>query len=282
VKDEYQKLIERIKDNDPELMEDLVPKSSNYVETARNARDLAENTLGSEYLKQTGVSVPNIKTATRSQLESFANKLKEEAYPELKNTNIDIQDYLKGGNVGEFAPSKNQVSLSKHYLPDAESIAGKTFHELGHAYDETKGLTGSVADDALSMGKKGLIKSLGLKSGSDLTKLDPSVISEVMQLGHHAKIPGLRSSSFGLSALKNLLSAKNFKSLPLAGPAIAGALTLAATGDASAATQAATPILSEAGDIGPEADSLEASIEDPTKSYEQRKKAIESLSKRNQ
>lgn len=277
----YKDLIQRIKDGDPDLMEDLVSKSPDFVSTSRGARDLAEDTLGSEYLRQTGVSVPDIKTASRSQIESFANKLKEEAYPELRKTGIEIPDTLPGGNIGKFSPSTNKISLAKDGITSAEQLAGSTFHEAGHAYDTNKKLIGGIDDFKLGSDKKKFLKSLGIKSGRDLEKLDPSVINEIVQLGHHANIPKLREGSFGLGALKSLVKNKTFKALPFVGPALAGGLTMMATGDASAAQAAATPILGEADDLGPEAGSLEAQVEDPELNREQRQRAIETLLQRN-
>lgn len=284
MEDKYKKLIERIKNNDL-YTDDLISKSSDYVDTAHQVEDLAGKTLGSEYLRQTGVSIPDIKTASRSQVESFLNKLKEEAYPELNKTSIELKDSLK--NIDKdakalFYPDFDKIQLSKDRISDVNDLAGTTFHELGHSYDKTKGLPKSVPVETLTSDKKQLLKSLGLKSGKDLTKLDSSDISEIVQLGHHANLPKLREGTFGLGALKGLVNNKAFKSaLPFIGPAIAGGATMLATGDASAALQEATPILGEAGNLGPEQGSLEEQVENPQVSPEQRRKAIETLMKMN-
>jgi len=279
MEDKYKKLIDRIKDGDVQV-DDLIPSDPNYMEKAFASRDLSQGALGSEYLKQTGVSVPDIKTANRSTIESFLNKLKEEAYPELKKTSVELRDNLPD-SLGEYYPDKNKIALSKTNLQDVNEMVGTNFHELGHAFDKKSGTLNSTPVDLWTPEKKKLLKSLGLKSGNDLTKLDASDISEIVQLGHHTNIPKLREGSYGMGALKSLVKNKTFKSLPYIGPAIAGLGTLAATGDVSAATQAVTPILNEAEGIGPEEGSLESMVEDPTKSYEQRRKAIETLTNRN-
>ena len=54
------------------------------------------------------------------------------------------------------------------------------------------------------------------------------------------------------------------KSIPFLGPAVAGLTTLAATGDVSAATQEALPFVNEAGNIGPDINSLEHKLESGT------------------
>lgn len=69
------------------------------------------------------------------------------------------------------------------------------------------------------------------------------------------------------------IAKKGVKALPFVGP-LAVAL---ASQDASAAV----PILGDADPLGPQAGSLEASIEDPTVSREQRKRALQELMKRN-
>jgi hypothetical protein len=103
---------------------------------------------------------------------------------------------------------------------------------------------------------------------------------EITQAGH------LNPNSKMTSSLKNALAAatgkfgKLSKSIPFVGPAIAGGLTMMTTGDAEAAQASAMPILGEADSLGPEAGSPESDIENPSKSYEQRRKAIEQLSQR--
>lgn len=54
------------------------------------------------------------------------------------------------------------------------------------------------------------------------------------------------------------------KKIPMLGGIVAGLGTLAATGDASAATQSALPLVGEADDLGPTPDSLEAKMENGT------------------
>ena len=278
---DFQKLIDRIKSGTDDLkVDDLVPTSKQMRNRAIDSSRLSEGALASQYLKDTGVSVPNIKTASRSEVESFLNKIKEEAYPELSKSAISVKNDMP--DYGSYNFNTKNVDVSKLTNPTKESLVGTAFHELGHAYDDSKGLVDSVPMDKITSGKKELLHALDKQGGRGYSKVDASVIEEIMNAGHHAKIPNLREGTYGMGALKSLLKSKTFKSaVPFIGPAIAGGVTMLDSGDASAATQAALPIVSEADSVGPEAGSLEADVEDPTKSYEQRRKAIETLSNRN-
>lgn len=59
-------------------------------------------------------------------------------------------------------------------------------------------------------------------------------------------------------------AAGGIKQIPMLGGIIAGLGTLAATGDASAATQSALPLVGEADDVGPTPGSLESKMENGT------------------
>lgn len=68
---------------------------------------------------------------------------------------------------------------------------------------------------------------------------------------------------------------KGLKSFPLLGPLLAGGLTYAATGDASAATQAGIPILNEANDLGADSSSIEGKLESGQPLTEEERRILE-------
>lgn len=72
------------------------------------------------------------------------------------------------------------------------------------------------------------------------------------------------------------LAKKGVKQVPLIGGLAAGAVAGLTSGDASAAI----PILGEAEPLGPEQGSIEATIEDPEASMDERRQALRELSKR--
>lgn len=266
---------------DDEEISQYLKKGSSNLNTAINAGNTFEKSLGRQYLKQTGVSIPDYKNASTDQLEKFSRELLAEQNPSLKKTGVKVVDELK--DYGNYLPSKDLATISKMNNKDIEEFTGTLLHEGGHGYDFKKGLyapKNSVAIDSFDPSKKSMLKASGFKRGSDLAKEEASVINEIIQAGHHANIPKVREGTFGRANLLNIMKGKAVRAVPFIGPALAAGATMLATGDASAATQAATPILNEADSLGPEADSLEATVENPSKSYEQRKKAIEQLSQR--
>ena len=259
-KDLYNKLTKRIKSGNL-YVDDLIDTSGDLSTNSRRARDLAERTLGSEYLKQTGVSVPDIKKSNRSQVESFLNKLKEEQYPELSDTNIELRKNLKyeGVPVDGLALPDKRIQLDYNKNRSIEDLVGSTFHEGAHQYDATKGFYG-VDDEIMTPRKKGLIKSLDLP----LESLDSYDVNEIIQKGHHMEIPKKRPGSFGFGALKGLLKSGGFKSL--LGPAVGLGLALGSE-DASAAI----PILDQAESAGmsPEDEDIFIAEQEAQKAYQQ-------------
>lgn len=267
-----------------EEISELLQKKGDNISTSRAARDVFERSLAQQYMKNTGVSVPDYKTASTGKLENYIGDILGEQNPALKNANIKVLNEMSG--AGAYDPATNTIELNRN-SPTNRDIKGLTasgLHEGAHSFDEKSGLylkNPSVEDNIMSgSATKKLMKSQGIKTGTDLAKKEASVINEIVQAGHHANIPGVREGSFGRANLLNILKGRAVRAVPFVGPALAAGATMLATGDVSAATQAATPGLSEAENLGPEAGSPEAIVEDPTKSYEQRQKAIQELSKR--
>lgn len=271
----YKQLLELLKvseDDIPDLT-GLVSDKGTPLDISRRVRNLSENALGDLYLKNTGVSIPNIKNASRGELESFLNKLKEEAYPDLGSTNVELVDKLDD-SFGYFDPNTNKVILARDSRP--ERLSGTLFHELGHAVDGAD--YESVEDDVFDPVKKSKLREKGIKSGSQLSRMNPYEVNEIIQSGHHASIPE-RKGSYGMSNLKNLMKGKNLRSMigPVAGLGL-GAVSALVSGDATAAI----PLLGDSEPLGPEKGSIDDIIENPRNlSPEERKKALENLLKEN-
>lgn len=271
----YKDLLELLKVTDEDIpdLTGLVSDKGTPLDISRRVRNLSENALGDLYLKNTGVSVPNIKNASRGEMESFLNKLREEAYPNLKDTTVELVDELRD-EYGYFDPNTNKVTLARDNKP--ERLTGTLFHELGHADD---GLYDSVEDSVFDVNKKSKLREKGVKSGSQLSRMNPYEVNEIIQSGHHASVPE-RKGSYGMSNLKNLMKGKNLRSIavPIAGLGI-GAATALASGDVSAAI----PLLGDSEPLGPKKGSIDDMIENPPRNMtsEERKKALEMLMKEN-
>lgn len=203
------KFIKQMKEGIP-YAEDYIDKSSDIFDNALEARDLSENALAREVLKNTGIPIPG-KGSTRTQTEDFLNKIVEERYPELKpNVKID-------GNQSFYQDGK--INLSDYRAKNSpEDAVGTVLHEAGHQYDD-KILNSS--GQPISNKELRLAKAKGL----DLKNMDPmQVYEELVGVKHHAKIPKLREGTYGFGALKSLLKSGTFKGLaPVGvGAALAG------------------------------------------------------------
>ena len=218
-----------------------IPYASDFIEgdndienNALLARNLSEQTLANEVMKNTGIPVPD-KGASVLKKEDFLNRIMKERYPELE-PNIQIKDI--DGSAGTY--HKGKIELNKWMLENdpIEKTLGTTLHEAGHQYD----------DQILKhQGKELDLKTLRdlKKSGFDLKNADPAQVYEMYAKNHHANIPNLREGTFGLGALKSYLKNGTFKSLPAIGTGMAAYAALE-SGDASAAV----PGLDQADNVG--------------------------------
>lgn len=210
--------------------EDFIPKDRDIENNALRARDLSEEALAHQVMKNTGIPIPN-NNAPRLKKEDFLNRLVQERYPELTpNVQLGNEDSYLRGNI--------LVRDNK----DLTETVGKSLHEAGHQYDnQILGTRGENLD----------LKTLRYmkKSGLDLKNMDPAQVYEMYAKGHHQNIPNLREGTYGLGALKSYLKSGTFKALPIIGPALGAAAALS-SGDASAAV----PLLSEADDVGMSSD----------------------------
>jgi hypothetical protein len=186
-----------------------LPKQKNIANAALSARDLAEDALGNELLKTTGVSIPG-KGATKSQIENFLQDIVKEQYSDLPEGKLEIKKL--GNYEGLYEPTKDLISLDEEMVrKNPAKAVGTLMHEQGHRVDP-KGIKHNPIDNKAFR---------DIKSAIDVN-VDPTEIYEKASIGHHAKIPGIREGSYGLSNLKNILKGKAIRSLvPLAGTAAA-------------------------------------------------------------
>lgn len=258
--EDYIKLLEevtkRAKQDDYDL-EGLVNRTDDLVDDTYKYRDLMENAAGNIYGKNTGVNIPNLKTASRNDIERMTRDLIEENYGSDLGLNIRALDDIEGRH-GFYTPSKNEITLNKKIMNQGnvpESIS-TALHEAGHAYDKQSGLyVPSEKVEKIGKSKMSDLKDLGVSRGSQGKLRDIDEIGEILQKGHHLNLPE-RTKSWGRSALENLIKNRAVKSVPLIGPAIGVGAALMA-GEASAGI----PILNEADNLGSTEYSLEYKLE---------------------
>lgn len=228
--------------------DDFLSKSSDLEDRALKARNLSEDSLANQVMKNTGVPIPDKRDSTSKKLDSLQRMIQEQ-YPDSK---LDISpadgDYYQNG----------KIYLNKNTLDsgDFTKALGKGFHETGHDFDvKNLGFAGKELDMKAIRDLK--------KSGVDIKNLDPAMLYEAYAKGHHASIPDLREGSYGLGALKSYMKRGGFKSVA---PLLGGAAGLAYSGASEAADTEAM------GDTPEQAALLRESDE-----YNRRKKAIEKV-----
>lgn len=193
------------------------------------ARNLSEDALAHQVMKNTGVPIPG-RGASAGKKEDFLNRIVQERYPEFKDPNLSI------GNEDSYHKGKILVRDQD----DITSMLGKSLHEAGHKYDR----------EVLNAprGQELDLKTLrnAQKTGLDLKNMDPAQVYEMYAKGHHAEIPNLREGTYGLGALKSMMKSGTFKQVAGALPVVGGLAAATMSGDASAAV----PLLDEADDVG--------------------------------
>lgn len=245
---------------------DYIPKSSDLMENALEARNLSEDALAHQVLKNTGVPIPG-KGATKSQVENFLNDLAKERYPELKNSKIGLENLSDA--YGTFDPKTGLIEVNKDLARTSPLKTTSTvLHELGHKYDNDilnyKG-GGGLANKDFRLGKQ---------AGTITKQTDPLAIYEAAAKTHHAQIPKLREGSYGFGALKSLLKNGTFRGLA---PLAIGA-GLATSGDVSASDF--IPGLDQAENVGesPEDENIMLAEDKARKNYtEAKRKYLEGL-----
>jgi len=185
--------------------DDYLPQSSSLYDKALNARDLAEDTLANEVLKQTGVPIPE-KGASKAKIENFLQDLVKERYPELPEGEIQVRKMEN--SMGSYNPVTGIISLDEDTVRRSPLETTSTLlHESAHKYD--KDILGKNPDNNLK--NKDLRKAF--KDSSINVNTDSADLAEKLLKGHHAEIPKLREGSFGLGALKSMLKSGTFKGI---------------------------------------------------------------------
>lgn len=217
---------------DPEL-----PALGNKALASRN---LAEDALANEVLKNTGVPIPD-KGASRLKQEDFMNRLMKERFPELE-PDVRVADLSKHEALGLYLPDKNIIGVDKKLTSDPIKSVSTLLHEGGHAYDN-KVLGYDMPDELLKSKSQMDIKGMYKQAMNSADELDPTQLLETAAKGHHARIPNLRDAdSFGLGALKSMLKSGTFRGIA---PVVAKAGLATAGGLASLASEA-----SDSEDVG--------------------------------
>jgi hypothetical protein len=199
-------------------MKEGIPFSEDFISdldsdihnNALLARNLEEEALANEVLKNTGNKIPS-DNAPRLKREDFLNRMISEIYPEFKDSNVRLegdQSYYKKGKI--FVREQ----------PDVLSQLSDLIHEGAHRYD----------DEVLNYKGKELSNSALRKS------IDPTQTYEILSEGHHAKIPDLREGSIGYGGLKSMLKNGTFKGIA---PILAKGATTIGGGMLSLASEAA-------------------------------------------
>jgi hypothetical protein len=227
--EEYVKMVEEGRP----FSEDFIGKTRDVEDDALRARNLSEEALASQVLKNTGIPIPG-KEAPRLKQEDFYNRIIKEQYPELEpNVVLEPSNYAGGYEKGKIDLNSD---MAKVWTP--ERNVGTILHEAGHQYDDQ--IAGKVGKN-LDMATLRKLQSKGM----NLKDLDPTTVYELYAQAHHAPIPQRGGSTFGLGGLKSFLKSGKFKGIA---PPLIGAALTAASGDASASDF--IPGLDQAGDIG--------------------------------
>lgn len=232
-KDILEKYIKQMKEGIPFAEEFIDVDPNDIRNNSLLARNLTEDALAHEVLKNTGVPIPD-KRASRLKKEDFLNRIANEVYPDFSNPNIRL------GDDSSYYKGKTTVNSQNDLLRNVSD----SLHEMGHKYDteKLKVPTDEILDEK-SVRK--MAKTMNLRDK------DPLEVYELISKNHHATIPDIREESYGLSNLKNALKGKPIRSL--VGPMLGVGLGLATGSDA----MAAVPILGDSEDVGNADDDFE-------------------------
>jgi hypothetical protein len=219
------------------------PSEKNVKSKAYQARDLMEEALAEQVMKNTGVPIPDMK-APISKKEDFLNRIAEEIYPEM-GSDIKIKPDLtykgldkEGKEVvkkahGLYYPGSAKIQVADS--DDLHRLLATSLHEGGHKYDD-KWLGKIGTDDVFDEPLREHVKQYNEGKIKQLVKPDEAY--EMIARGHHMQIPGKRDgTTFGAGALKSYLKSGKFKSL------LPGALTAGAAAMAGSASDALADVV---------------------------------------
>lgn len=231
-KDQIKEFLKRAKAEGDLSGKGIITPSNDIRNSLFKGRDLAEEALAYEVLKNTGVPIPG-KGASRSQIENFLQDIAKERYPELGDLDLDL---VKGLSADKGAYALYNTGTDK-MLMDRDRVAkspikavADLLHDNAHRYDNKilKDNSGREIDDAAFRAARGEIKS-----APNLVEAYDAVAKKAK---HHVEIPSLREGSFSLGALKSFLKSGTFKG---AAPILAKGAAAGATGLMSLASEAA-------------------------------------------
>lgn len=219
------------RDDVPFNIEDFIDPKKNILEKAYESRNLYEEALANQILKNTGVPIPDMK-APKSKKEQFVGDILREFYPELSFTpevrdNLTYEDLDKEGRKvmrkahGLYFPHNKKVIVNN--TDDLLELLATTVHEGAHGYDSQ-----SENYSSKELNKKALLDELKkLNEGSRKKPINAEEAYDLLAKGHHLRLPSKRdANTFGAGALKSFLKSGKFKSLipgaGAAGAALAG------------------------------------------------------------
>lgn len=275
-KRDLENFVRRIKYKDNPNTSGIISPETSLYKQALEARNIAEEALANEVLKNTGVPIPS-KGASLSKKEDFLNRVLSETYPEFDgNPNLSFMDKPDGKNHGYYDSRFGSIKLNSETNQDISKALSTSLHEAGHKYDEQ--IRGFNPSKELLTGHPSQLDVAGMYEAAKKSDLDPTELYEIAAKGHHARIPDLRDAdSFGLGALKSYLKSGKFKSVagavPVVGTAAAVGAAFASPDASAAVADAIVPGGVES--LGPSDE--DAAIENPQTNPELRKAALKKL-----
>lgn len=203
---------------------------------ALQARNLTEEALAHQVLKNTGVPIPG-NNASLSKKEDFLNRILNEVYPEFEgNPNLRIDPDIDPNVHGTYNSVFQSIKLNPDSNKDITKSLATSLHEAGHAYDDR--ILGYRPPQEMLKGHPTQlnIKKMYQTAADAADEIDPTQLYEIAAKGHHARIPGVRDAdSFGLGALKSFMKSGTFRGIA---PVLAKGAVATAGGLASLASEA--------------------------------------------
>jgi hypothetical protein len=208
-KRDVENFLRKLKHKDSDLTGGFIPGEYSLGKQAIEARDLAEDALANQVLKNTGIPIPH-KNASHSKVEDFFNRLVEERYPEI-NPNVQFSDKLVEAH-GIYNPHSGNIKINPNSKKDINSRVATVLHEAGHQYDDQ--VLGYKLPEELRNAHKTQLDIPGMYDAAKKTadELDPTNLYEIAAKGHHANIPNLREGSFGLGRSQIVFKEWNLQS----------------------------------------------------------------------
>lgn len=198
-------LAKRLSVGDDDLS-DLISKDASMSQKLTQARNMSEEALARQILKNTGVPIPG-PGKTRGQVEDYLQRMLAETHPEVKSPVRIIDNPTVQGELvsGYYSPVSKEIVVGSQVVKRSPTEALATvLHEGAHDYDSNqRGFTG------VNRFKSEDVKDI-LKYRPDE---NPFALYEAGAKTHHANIPGLREGTFGFGGLKSYLKNGVFRAM---------------------------------------------------------------------